>query len=58
MYILLISLLFAFGKLYAAAVPSVESGNLPNEVWAYLESSAYANAVKPILKKLEDRYLI
>ena len=39
---------FAFGKLYAAAVYSVERGNFPNDVWAYLESNAWAKAVKPI----------
>jgi len=37
----------AYGTRYAAEVLSTERGNLPNEVCAYFESKAWANAVKP-----------
>ncbi len=34
----------------------INRGNLPNEVWACFESSAWANAVKPI--KIQNKFVI
>jgi hypothetical protein len=39
-------------------LPSTESGNLPNDVWAAFESNAYESAVKPIFNNIYFKRLV